>query len=264
MMNVGILGCGPAGLLAAWAVTEAGHHPVIFSIKKKSRQYGAQWLHEEIPGITDEEPDGQVEYIFKGDVEGYAEKVYNNVSQDVSWGKFGDVQPCWDLRAAYNELWYEFEEQIINTEINRDFLKQAIFDAEVSMDQWISTIPQHVICTNPFSHSFTGQPIWAGVTNKHTHPVMAVENTVVYNGDPEDHWYRAAWVFGKGTVEYPFVTGEDPPDIPNFWKIMKPIDTDCDCWDGYMLRVGRFGEWKKGVLSHHAYFKTLEYIEALA
>ena len=36
----------------------------------------------------------------------------------------------------------------------------------------------------------------------------------------------------------------------------KPIATNCDCFPN-VIRAGRFGTWKKGVLTHDAMFNTL-------
>jgi len=48
-----ILGCGPAGLFAAQAAAEMGCSAVIISKLRRSEMYGAQYLHSEIPGLTD-------------------------------------------------------------------------------------------------------------------------------------------------------------------------------------------------------------------
>jgi hypothetical protein len=261
--NVIILGCGPAGLMAAWAAVQSGKVPLIFSHKIKSRQYGAQWLHRSIPGLTKSKPDGQIEYQFEGEKQGYAQKVYGDGDQDVSWGKFGEEQNIWNLRDVYSILWERLNEYVIHANLSPEFLRNLQNDSETANVPIVSTVPRTILCAVPSIHQFTARPIWAGVTNRFTHPVtpdLGSKNRVVYNGSEASAWYRCAWVFGKGTVEYPATAGIDPPDVKGLFYVNKPIATDCDCFEDSVAFVGRYGRWEKEELSHDAFYRTQKMI----
>lgn len=262
--KVVVLGCGPAGLLAAWAVFQSGHRPVILSKKMKSRQYGAQWIHEPIEGIHTEAEGERLEYQFLGDKATYAKKIYGDSNQDVSWGKFGNEQVAWNMRTTYNFLWDFFEDQIRHTKITHALLRGLIREDGMVDIPVISTIPKTAICVTPSLHPFYAREVLAGVTNRHTHPSEARDNVAVYNGTDDGEWYRSAWVFGKGTVEYPSVNGIDPPrGGDGLWSVMKPISNKCDCWSDRVFFTGRYGAWSKYQLSHDAYTNSMDYVQGI-
>ena len=59
-MNVAVLGCGPAGLIAAWAAEQAGADVQIYSKKVQSIIPGSQYLHGPIPGVSSPYAEGVV------------------------------------------------------------------------------------------------------------------------------------------------------------------------------------------------------------
>jgi hypothetical protein len=105
-------------------------------------------------------------------------------------------------------------------------------------------------------HRFESETVWAvgdaperGIFC----PVTVPSWTVQCNGEENPRWYRASNVFGYKTCEWP---GEKAPPVQDIAKVEKPISTTCDCWlDGNYLRLGRFGTWTKGVLSHEGYYQ---------
>lgn len=254
-LSFGILGCGPSGLMAAHAVRQAGFDPIIFSIKRKSRQYGAQWLHEAIPDITSETPEGTVHYILRGEEEGYAEKVYGRWDAVNSFGKFDQDQPAWNLRAAYDNLWSTYEDLIVNAYVDTEWFSE-MYESGVC-DHWINSMPMESLCLGLGHHRFVSQPVWAGVARDRREDPEH-ENWVIYSGEHEINWYRKSNVFGHVTIEYPFEEGEEPPN--RAWFIRKPLWTNCDCWPD-VLRVGRYGEWRKGILTHDAYHAAKDFAE---
>lgn len=248
-----IFGCGPSGLFAAQALTLAGWDFKIFSkVVRKSEMFGAQYLHKPIPGLsrTDSRP---LDYRLRGSAEDYRAKVYGRaVVPFTSPEKLTGQHQVWDIRDAYDRAWSIYESEIIPV---------GVIDAVRAMDlilrhrprRIFSTIPAPALCRT--GHGFASRPIWAigdaparGVEC----PVEVPPMTVECNGEPNPRWYRAANVFGYRTCEWP--DGPKPP-VRDVSLISKPIRTDCNCFlevSGFH-RLGRYGRWEKGYLSHHAY-----------
>jgi hypothetical protein len=88
-----------------------------------------------------------------------------------------------------------------------------------------------------------------------------------YNGYPPDgsvgdtigfDWYRFSQINSYQCWEH---SSEPGPDC-NMERYsvnegFKPISTDCDCCPS-LRRIGRFGKWEKGQLTHHAYHQVFE------
>lgn len=256
-LKFGILGSGPSGLLAAHAVALAGFRPTILSIKQPSRQYGAQWLHAPIPGVTPQAPEGEVTYHLEGTADGYAKKVYGVPSLRSSFGQFeydGEAQEVWDLRSAYKRLWTMYENDIYNAMIDSTVLNGLM--KEDLCDYWISTLPLKSICGAVGLHGFLSQPVWVSPRASEGRPE---ENYVVYNGFDDGSWYRTSRVFGHGSTEYPFKMGRSIPKATGLWCVEKPLATECNCFPD-VVKLGRFGQWKKGVLTHHVFQSALDYV----
>lgn len=79
---------------------------------------------------------------------------------------------------------------------------------------------------------------------------MVGRNSMVYNGDPRVAWYRSSDLFGVKSTEFasapPLLAGQ------KLREGMKVLPTDCDCFPN-IVRAGRWGRWKPGVLLHHAF-----------
>lgn len=244
-MRVAILGCGPAGLFAAHAAVYMGHEPFIYSVKQKSSIPGAVYLHHQIPEVTGKDPDGVVTFRREGTRDGYAVKVYGNAAAPVSWDTFPSGRySAWSMMAAYDQLWDLYGSSVIDGRLDADLLDGL----EQSYPLVISSIPARALCENTY-HFFNGQQVW--ITNE---PVEGCrDNEIIYNGYEPVPWYRTSRIFGYGATEYPSaVTGA--------FTGAKPTGTNCDCHPG-IKRVGRFGQWRKGVLVHHAYQQAAELID---
>lgn len=248
-----VLGCGPAGLFAAHAAEMAGYDPIIASKKRKSEMYGAQYLHEAIPEATGTSP-FQVSYITEGPVDGYRDKVYGpDFRGTVSPEDLQGNHVGWDIRSTYDILWMRYQGKIINFELTNIMDVESLM-AEHMPAHVISSVPAPLLCSNP-GHQFVSQDIWAigdaperGIFSPITKPL----NTVVCNGNYDVSWYRAANILGYHTVEWPF---NKRPPIEGLAPVKKPLGTNCDCLTT-VHRVGRYGRWEKGVLSHTAFFET--------
>lgn len=254
MKPIAILGCGPAGLLAAHAAASARKKFVIFSRPEPSRLGGAQFLHKEIPGLTLEDPI-EITVMAEGTPEIYRDKVYgtNERVPFVSFPKMAHhTLEAWNLIATYERLWSAYASHIVETEVNAMWLHEN----EGKFKKVLSTVPASAICkTNSGMiqevHMFQGQRIWI-----YTEALNAnmPDNTIWYDGTRDRSWYRQSRLFGVGGTEYPIQVS---PPVKPLVHGRKPIWNNCNCFPK-VVRLGRFGQWKKGVLTHDAFFGAAE------
>lgn len=263
--NAAILGCGPAGLFAAHALREAGWQFDIYSNRLKSHMYGAQYLHAPIPGLTQSDS-VKVRYILEGTEEGYRSKVYGSVPvRSTSVEDLTEEHEAWDIREAYDNAWEMYgggnvkQMRVSHENLLDGGEGSGIFDMYPLV---ISSVPARAICGFRH-HQFQSKQIWALGDAPDRGQVLsyAVDpNTVICNGTTDIGWYRLSNIFGHKTVEYP--EGTKPP-MPGIASVEKPIRHQCTCYErfersGQLLRVGRYGRWEKGELSHQAFHRTRE------
>jgi hypothetical protein len=237
-----------------------GHEVVIFSKKVQSKIYGAQFLHQAIPGLTSREPDGEV-HIFKlGEEANYARRVYGDSRTPTSWRKLDQSPyPAWELRYAYDRAWDKFEPLIVDQKLDASEVR----DLTAFFPVVISTVPLWALCLG--GHTFSsvdilvtkrtfGNDVNATINRGRKMP----ENYVIYNGDlAYQGWYRTSSIFGYESTEV--VAQTDPKhEIFNGEREAgyKIEGTDCDCHPN-LIKTGRMGTWKRGVLTHHAYLDTI-------
>lgn len=281
LVRVAILGCGPAGLFAAQAV--ASHKKttelVIFSNRRKSELYGAQYLHEPIPGLPANPT--KIQHILHGRPEDYRSKVYGPLADfPVSpmylegWGQ------VWDIRSAYSAAWTNFGDHVVNMLITPNRLQDLLSGRRAfgfhDFDLIISSIPRFEMCMSPNSHQFTNRKVWAvgeapdrGIRfprEETDHIPLVPEGTMIYSGMDFDRWYRASRIFGHGTIEWPIDRRPASMNGLTPVRVTKPLSTNCNCFSVGPVRiehVGRYGTWTKGVLSHHAYHRAAELMESM-
>lgn len=265
-MKILILGCGPAGLLAAHAASyamEYGAQVAIISTKKKSDLFGCQYLHGPIPSLDLRTT--TVDYQLLGTSDDYAMKVYGSrlMAGTVSPAELTGSHPAWDIRQAYDLLWDRWEPYIMDATLTPADITPML---EHHMpDVVINSLPLPVLCQDE-EHVFRAEECWAlgdAPELGQEVPVPCPENTVVCNGTDDTGWYRVSNIFGYKTAEW---SGLRPrPPFEGVSRFKKPLVTTCDCWTlglGAMqspfpiLRVGRYGTWTKGVLSHTAFHDT--------
>lgn len=249
-INVLVLGCGPAGLIAAHAASLNSEvdNVRILSKPRKSHMLGAQYLHAPIPGVPSSE--FEIDYKLLGDVATYREKVYGPLWDGVvSPEDFIGKHPAWDIREAYDWLWETYGPYVREYEVTPMGLKQTLYNLDPHVT--ISTVPAPLLCAE--GHAFGSTSIWSSdQAIQHT-----PENTVLCNGDRDYAWYRASTIQGYSNTEWP--DNRKPPVTP-LWQVTKPTKTNCDCFPN-VHRMGRYGKWTKGVLSHNAYSETINAIE---
>lgn len=254
-MKVAVLGCGPAGLMAAHGVVMASEGADfdlgIFSHKRKSDLFGAQYLHEPIPGVTEGDP-VVIDYRVSGSAYEYKRKVYGDRWDGrVSPEDFTEAHRAWDIRGTYDNLWATYEDAIMDTDVNPTWMHSEFLG--VDWDIIINTIPMESLCYQ--GHSFGFTEVWAAGDaprlGVHVNRMFQCPpNTVQCNGNDNPSWYRISNIFDHTTVEWPAALGMVP--VPTAARVRKPTSTDCDCWPT-IVRAGRYGSWTKGVLSHEAY-----------
>lgn len=249
MPRVGVLGAGPAGLLAALAAAQRGYRVQVYAQgAQPSRIQGAQYLHQNIPGVTSTTPEMMLDFQKVGTREGYAEKVYGSSDAPCSWDNFEEgKQPAWDIRSMYGKLWKLFESRVVDLTITPRVIPGLL----ETNDLLISSVPGKAICADG-SHEFTHAEVFiTRVLPRHMQAALD-ENTIIYNGRHNDLWYRASNVGGFRSME---MAGRVPDSV----AVQKPLSTTCTCWEGgRLVKVGRYGTWTKGVLVHDAYNKALE------
>ena len=245
MEQVAVLGCGPAGLLAAHAVTFTGREVVIYSRKQKSPIGGAQYLHRPIFAIANKKEAETVRFVKRGSAAIYAQKVYGDMSAPTSWDTYEEGEhQVWNMRSAYAALWDMYEDCIVDTEINPDFVHELSKKVEV-----ISSVPKKVICPNPQNYTWRSQPVW--IEYGQNVYCEAGDMEIVMSGRKADAWYRSSNIFGWKGVEW------SRPE-PGAVEITKPLSTNYPDPPG-VVSVGRYGKWKKAELIHHAFEDVLDH-----
>lgn len=258
MGKVTILGAGPAGLMAALAADQNGHRVSIITKGEKSIIDGAQWLQRPIPWLTDGVEPTMITYAKVGSVDGYARKAYGEPEAQVSWDSFvsGD-RPGWPLRHAYDQLWSRYEDRMVHFSLNQPDIRKLL-DRERD-HQVFCSIPASMICNDLAAHDFQSQKVIFT-----PEPFVTIPNMIVYNGRESDPWYRTSCLFDTCSTEYG--VHDDPhmgvPEIaatlPEHREGIKPISNNCSCWSSYpnLIKIGRFGTWRRGVLVDHAYLNA--------
>lgn len=275
--SIAIIGTGPAGLMAAQAAAILGKPFSLFGLPDvsghvvKSVIGGAQFLHKPVPTLVNEnQPDIGITYRKVGTSEGYRQKVYGN--EPVPFVSFdrvndGETVPAWSLHRVYEQMWngicgrdgHSVNALRITPEEIQRWLELNLWDLI------ICTLPRHEICLaynglGGRPHTFVSQTIHVSQQS-----MVAGLNQITYNGDPEFSWYRTANLGGFESTEWGEGVPENLGKMYRLHNIRKPLRHDCDCWAGKpIVFAGRYGEWRKGVLSHEAFITTAKALEELA
>lgn len=248
-MKVAVLGCGPAGLIAAHAARHLGHKVSVYSRLEKSVIRGAQVLHAPVEGLDNLSDPFDVNYHKIGDAEGYADKIYGTPNAPTSWETYpeGPMQ-AWSLMIYYNHLWSQWEASIFDTELSYG-QASAIADRH---DMVFSTVPLPSIMRSPEWDIFIQQPVNIMSKPMVFNPGPWDGDWIEYDGS-ESPWYRRSMINGWYSEEYP-----EEVEVAGTVRITKPLDvvggdtTRKEIVPAGVTLVGRYGEWRKGRLVHHA------------
>lgn len=253
--NVAVLGCGPTGLLVAYAVEDAGHVAHIISKKTKSAIPGSQHLHGPVPGLTSVYPEGTIQFVRLGTARGYAEKVYGDPERETGWVNYLQVYPSWNVIKAYDRLWEQFEDSVSDQEVTLSLIPDLIAE----YDLVISTLPAQVLCKHDL-HSFTGAPYY--IEKLPTPPADEEHEIVVYNGMLTDPWYRWSILGGLCSREFTNIPDNGYLEGSLWTRGYKAVENDCTCWPE-IPRCGRWAEWRHGVTMFKAYEKATRLMKEL-
>lgn len=113
----------------------------------------------------------------------------------------------------------------------------------------ISSIPLRATCPNPQDYEWVSQPVW--IEYGQDVDVNAGDMEIIYSGLRGHGWYRQSNLFGWKGIEWAY-------PVDNAVEIAKPLWSSFPGVDG-VLNVGRYGQWKKGVLVHDAYNDVMDY-----
>ncbi|QXO13722.1 oxidoreductase [Gordonia phage DumpTruck] len=253
-----MIGCGPTGLLASAAAMEMGHQVDIWSQPKKSDLFGAQYLHMAPPLLVNV-PSFEIKYELLGTMQNYRRKVYGNSwTGEVSPGDYLGTHMGWDIRYSYDQLWSLMEHMIQPVTIRNFDEANLLIDFD-SYDVVFSTIPRMIWKQNNEQYLFQ-EVLAAGDSTYRKLDSGVPNNTVVCNGNVAPSWYRASHIDGYKTFEWPLRDLFDRPVRPPLQgvvKVRKPLSYIPDPnrpnpADTRFYHIGRYGEWRKGVLTSDA------------
>lgn len=245
MSIVAILGAGPAGMMTAWAAERNGHEPRLFALfPGQSAVNDDMFLQKPIPGIHDPaDPDVRINYLSFGTSHGYAKKVYGDAGAPVSWGSvLWGQQPAWWLKPTYDLLWDRYSPYITSLVIASEGAEIIAANHPIA----ISTLPATTLCGKPDEHKFVERQTW--LRRDESSPDQRAE--LVYNGEIDTPWFRHSCLNGWSTWEYSEVYLASSSELVFPGK--KMVSNTCDCHPG-IARVGRWAQWTRGVLNHHAF-----------
>ena len=241
MTVVAIVGCGPAGLLAAHAVTRAGHTPVVYSDKAQpSPVHGGVFIHQPVPGFSNL-PAGQVRLRKMGTGAWYARKVYGAQDAPTSWDRLREGNmPAWALAPLYEALWSSYGPAVVTQAMDGAAAGDLLASYRLAL--WAAPLP--ALCVA--EHAFPSRQVWW--VDKA--PSWVLDNEMVYNGQAKPPWFRSSRVFGVELTEFGTEVLRSRPG-------RKVLPTNCTCHPR-IKRIGRWGTWTPGVLLHHAYWGAVE------
>lgn len=281
MISALILGCGPAGLLAAHACHLEKVGFAIASRKRKSQLYGSQYLHKAIPDLVSELEGQPVKYEVRGTPEEYRRKVHGKWwDGHVAPEEFEADHMAWNIREAYDRLWIKYSKRIYDYSIptneemaeGKDRIAKITYDLGLDpsepypFDLIISTVPRSLwaLPGEEFIYS-EGWAIGDAPEEGQFVPYPCSDNTIVCDGTSEVSWTRLSKVFGYTTVEWPHHAPRPP--LRGVVPVVKPLHyrpaSQAVNPTANWLHVGRYGEWKKGVVVTDAFDRVTEAIREL-
>lgn len=261
-----VLGCGPTGLMACHAATLNGWEVTVVSKKRKSFLFGSQYLHEPIPGIVNYDEYENISYTTNGTPEDYRRKCHGDAWDGIiEKDAFEEDHLGWDIRHAYDKLWYLYGRDVVDHEITGDVQQIKTIRHMENADLVISSLPRTVWNIHLPGRDFICSYGWAvgdaPEQGKFCDITTERDNQIICDGTDNVAWTRLSRVFNYTSIEWPDMS-EKP--VPGASRITRPLHFEPGVGHDsstFMMHVGRYGTWRKGVLTTDAFkdvFKVTE------
>jgi hypothetical protein len=260
MSTIAIVGAGPAGMLAAHAVVRMGHDVTILAPREPSKISRVQCLWAPTPGIKVE--GYWLDVLKRGNRETYAKRLYGRGDAPCSWDRTRIGRHRVDpLDAVYAQLWELYKDRLINIVVDTKQLLQLLYNFPLV----INTAPANAFCMRQQQHNFALVETQILKIDFGDEADLGHAFTMINGGPaalPGENWFRYSSARGEQVYEY---ADNEQRDGVSYG--FKPINNDCDCWQSIDMgsgvpprqvrRVGRYGQWKQGVMNHHAFQDTV-------
>jgi len=251
-LRIAIIGGGPSAAFAYRACWEMNLNPTVYA-DKFTTPSGAFYIHEMPPTCPPDvlqQYEKKVYWISIGTAEVYSEKMWNDPSIETSFPIVPRMETGYDP-AIIKWLW---------TDLDR--LQPC---GKLSDDGVVALAAQYdlVIQTFPTDESKKYRTIeHVPVFTKSITPLDPI--ILLYSGDASP-WVRATFSGDKLSLEYPkefpitsdliYWTFSSVPDLPPDTKPWTKGPSPC------VELVGRFAQYDRKMLSHHAYDRTMKLLK---
>jgi hypothetical protein len=195
-----------------------------------------------LPGGVDV-PALEIKYAKFGTRDGYCKKIYGKDFDPslTSWDRFPEgVRRGWPLHKIYEMLHDRVEIQVVD--VDRSVMLELLRE----YDLVFNSAPAALFVERD------GQPVEIKTERvwikSEPDPSMASEpwtiGLIVYEGEPAIPHYRYSWLEGVSSWEYPEKHGDPGDGI----LVSKPLSISAPPMHPRIVPIGRYGQWKKGVL----------------
>ena len=258
-MRVAVLGAGPSGMVAAHASAQCGAYIDIFDANpdRSRRNSGVYFLHASCDLLLDK-------IIIKQTILGakllddeelgrvYSRKVYGD--SDVAGVSILDAKTRnefvgFNAGQAVDRLWDLYGRRVQCKTINNLEDVLSLLD---KYDKVISTIPAYVLYPD-LSYPMVKTHVKVGTSPDN-------EAFIFYNVNDHTPWYRCSALFGVFVQEYEYGYLPERAGKYQYRMVRKVIGNGIESGVQDLLLAGRYGEWKKSVLTHHVYWKVLGWL----
>jgi hypothetical protein len=250
LMDVAVIGCGPAGLAAVHAAYGMDAEVTIFSPGIRSPQKGPLILQRPIPAITLDHPDGYIrQIVIGGSILDYRYKLYGDININIQGDVLEPGYHCWNHIKAYDALWARY---MARPDRRIGHVKGLVSSSVLSelpraFGLVVNTAPLNKLCFQ--GHNFTSKTV--DITLQRSYPGQPPDTTI-FNAGTRFPWVRSAWLLGNECTEW--LPGTVPAGLDPI-TISKPIKHDCNCFP-HVLGTGRFGAWRNQTWVDTAYYDT--------
>lgn len=284
-MDIAILGTGIDALLAAHAVSNMGHTPVIFGDEDspKEESFDIKFLRSDIPGITDDItpsiikvspnciyiPDSEFIFDFTANYtrKVFGDKDFESYAAEFPLSEFRDFLSLqlegqqyidgWKPSTIWSKLWDMYEGYVNYQWVTPGWYRAA--KVREKFDLVINTLSMPAWCkaqTSTGHHIFKCSYYWMD-DEPPFGPLHC--GTILLDHTEEHAHYLQANLWGEWIVHWPETN--KPPTAAK--RTTRPLGTNCDCAESKLgfINVGSYATWDHRAYLHHSYYKILELLE---